>query len=150
MATNIKETVTVDALSKYGVKVGADYYNWSKQIKEADKGKVVPGGVYDMDLYIADSGKKYINSVAGPAVGAVLRSTQKPAEWKGPVKPEVVKKAPGSEVMSKAEWADKDTRISRQGAIQAAIKALAPIIVEDLFTEAAKLADQMLDYVNKK
>ena len=97
------EKVTVTELSKYGVKVGAEYYNWSKQIKESEKGQVVPGGTYDMELYVADSGKKYINSVGGEFSTLVVTKAQPKAS----VTPKVTPVAK-TETMSKAEWSAKD------------------------------------------
>jgi len=151
MATNVKEKVTVAELSKYGFKAGGEYYNWSKNIKEEDKGKIVPGASFDMDIYVADSGKKYVNAVNGmlspgeaPAVAPKFNAprTASTPKYEG-------RKAAVSDSMSKEEWAAKDRRISRQGCIQAAVQALAPTLASDvLFDAASKLADQMLVYVN--
>jgi len=53
--------------------------------------------------------------------------------------------------MRKEEWASKDLRISRQGVIQAAVIALAPVVsLEALPEEAVKLATAMLGFVNSK
>lgn len=136
MATTMTEKVTVTELSKYGVKVGETYYNWSKQIKENEKGKVVPGGTYDMELYVADSGKKYINSVGGE----VVTSTKPQPKTVTPKVTPSVK----TETMSKDEWQAKDTRISRQGVIQVAVQ------VAGSFEDAVILADKMLEFVNRK
>lgn len=136
MATIMTEKVTVTELSKYGIKVGEEYYNWSKQIKESEKGKVVPGGTYDMELYVADSGKKYINGVGKgdylePKVSKV-------------VTPKVTPSVKKSEEMTRADWDNKDRRISRQGVIQVAVQ------VAGSFEEAVILADKMLEFVNRK
>ncbi len=65
--------------------------------------------------------------------------------------PKFEKKATSDNSMSKEEWAAKDVRISRQGLIQAAVHALGPVVgLETLFEEAEKLANQMLEYVNRK
>ncbi len=66
-------------------------------------------------------------------------------------KDDTPKYAPKSDTMSKEEWASKDLRISRQGVIQAAVQAVAPLVsLELLYPEAEKLALQMLDFVNQK
>lgn len=59
----MKETLKVDSLSMYGFKVGTEYVNWSKKITDADKAKVVPGVTLEADLFVSDSGKKYLNAV---------------------------------------------------------------------------------------
>jgi hypothetical protein len=147
MASTLTENVAVTELSKYGVKVGNEYYNWSKQIKESDKGKVVPGGTYAMDLYVADSGKRYINSVNGEIL-VPKEVTHPQVKVETSVKAVDVGRAkkytPKAEVsagLSKDEWAAKDRRISRQGCIQVAVQ------VAGTFEEAVVLADKMLTFV---
>ena len=149
MASSVKETLKVDSLGKWGPKVGNEYLSWSKKITDADKGKVVPGGTYEMDLYIADSGKRYINSVkvSGTANTTVviqpepLLQAVKPthSDFGYPLKPKVAKKL---DEMSKDEWAAKDRRISRQGCIQVAVQ------VTSNFEDAVALAEKMLGFVN--
>ncbi len=150
MATNVKEKVTVQELSKYGFKAGGEYYNWSKNTKEEDKGKIVPGASFDMDIYVADSGKKYVNAVNGMLSGTDVPKAE--PKFSAPKTASAVytgRKTEVSDTMSKAEWAAKDQRISRQGVIQAAVQALAPVVApEKLLEEAVKLADGMLAYVN--
>ncbi len=151
MATSVKEKVTVQELSKYGFKAGGEYYNWSKNIKEEDKGKIVPGASFDMDIYIADSGKKYVNAVNGMLeAGSVPKVEPK---FNAPKTASAVytgrKAGSDSDTMSKAEWAAKDQRISRQGVIQAAVQALAPVVAPELLLgKACELADGMLSYVH--
>jgi len=146
MAQTVKEVVKVDSLGKWGPKVGSEFYSWSKNIKDADKGRVVPGGTYDMELYIADSGKRYINSVASsvaltgvlpmpPIVAPIFANTPVAKSFV----PKVAKK---SDEMSKDEWAAKDRRISRQGCIQVAVQ------VTSIFEDAVILAEKMLGFVN--
>jgi len=154
MSNTINEVVTVDALSKFGFKSGSVYYNWSQKIADDQKGKVVPGATFDLVVYVADSGKKYVNEVkslveAGkvPAVPTESKPEEKP-KYTGR---KVFAAKSESSGLSKDEWAAKDVRISRQGCIQAAVHAMAPIVApEAIFVEASKLADQMLEYVNKK
>lgn len=140
MSMTIKETVTINSLGKWGPRVGDEYYSWSKNIKETDKGRVVPGGTYEMELYVADSGKKYINTVLNnDSVAKLLKPTVDTVK----VTPQVTKsiKTVSSE-MSKDEWAAKDRRISRQGCIQVAVQ------VESDFDKAVQLAEKMLAFVN--
>lgn len=153
MATTEQKVLGVASLTKYGFQIaGGEYVNWSKNVKEKEKGSVVPGGNYNFELYIADSGKKYVNKVLDvlskpmfpkTSVSPSPRATQVAEEKKA------IPKA--SEGMSKDEWAAKDQRISRQGVIQAAVQAIAPLVsLEQVFTEAEGLANRMLDFVNKK
>lgn len=159
MATTEQKVLGVASLTKYGFQIaGGEYVNWSKNVKEKEKGSVVPGGNYNFELYIADSGKKYVNKVLGAvpipdvlskpmfpktSVSSSPRATQVAEEKKATPK--------ASEGMSKDEWAAKDQRISRQGVIQAAVQAIAPLVsLEQVFTEAEGLANRMLDFVNKK
>lgn len=144
MASTVKETVQVASLGKWGPKVGSEYYSWSKNIKETDKGKVVPGGTYDMELYIADSGKRYINSVT---VNGNVAPVKLKVNVEHPTIQETVQRAikttiKKSDEMSKEEWAAKDRRISRQGCIQVAVQ------VESDFDKAVELAEKMLSFVN--
>lgn len=140
MAQTVKETIQVASLGKWGPKVGDEYYSWSKNIKEADKGKVVPGGTYDCDVYIADSGKKYLNSVTvnGNVAPLLVAPVFKDTPLVKPVKVSVKK----SEEMTRADWDSKDRRISRQGVIQVAVQ------VESDFDKAMALAERMLEFVN--
>ena len=139
-------TLQVDALSQYGFKTGSEYVNWSKNLKDAEKGKVVPGGSYEMVIFTSGSGKRYVNSVLsskGAIVGAKV------------VEKVMVKHAStfaklSDNGMSKEDWAAKDKRISRQGVIQAAVQAVAPLVALDqVYTEAEKLAKLMLVFVNE-
>lgn len=146
-----KETIVVEALGKWGPKVNGTYYSFSPKCKEADKGKLVPGGTFDVEVFTAESGKKYINAVGEMAqkqlTGSdIVKLVQKPVFTSE--KKVYTKK---SDEMSKEEWAAKDVRISRQGLIQACIQAVAPLVaLENVFTEAEKLANQALEYVNRK
>ena len=144
MATTIVEKVSVTELTKYGFKdaTGA-YINWSKNLKDSEKTPVVPGRTFDMELYVADSGKKYVNKVMAESNNGKATVTPR-------VTSKVTLKATPATAttMSKEEWQAKDVRISRQGVIQASVQALSgQVPVEELYTEAAKLATQMLEFV---
>ncbi len=153
MASTTIVKVTVEALSKFGFKANGKYVNYSKQFNEADKAKVIPGAELEAELYIADSGKEYLNKVLSTSF------THAPVEAAAPVidmarakrfTPSFKKAAAPDNSMSKEEWKMKDERISRQGLLQSAFIALAPVVSLDrLFVEASKLADKGLEYVNK-
>lgn len=160
MATTQVTTVKVDELSKYGLKSNGEYLNWSKTLKEDAKVPVVPGRTFQMELYVADSGKRYINKVLdmigttetpNPANDVGYKSDETPAK-KSFVK-KAVEKATG-EAMTRADWDSKDTRISRQGAVQAAVQAVAhsglAADLEALYDGAEVLANKMLEFVNRK
>jgi hypothetical protein len=145
--------VKVEELSKYGFKANGRYVNYSKQLSDTDKAKVVPGAEFEAEYFVADSGKEYLNRILiiapgnaqGPATGVDVVRAKK-------FTPSFKKKddAPISAGLTKDEWAQKDQRISRQGVIQAAVIALAPVIsLEQLPEEAEKLATRMLHFVNQ-
>lgn len=162
MATTKTQELRVKQLSKFGFMAeGFDKgLYFSKQFK--DQAKVVPGAVLQAELYIADSGSTYLNKILSAALAdgdsltakAIKPSvdTERAEKVVAAVfKPKFQKKEEISSGLSKEEWAQKDVRISRQGCIQAAVHALGPVMTgAELFKEAAKLADQMLEYVNKK
>lgn len=110
------ETLKVKALSKYGVQdeTGA-YINWSKTIKESEKGKIVPGGEYIVDMFRAESGKGYINRVLDTKV-AEMPKLVAPVFNNTPLAKTVgidgtkllMAKTHASESMSKADWSAKD------------------------------------------
>jgi len=171
MATTQVDKIKVSELSKFGFKVGNEFVNYSKQLPEADKTRVVPGAEFEAEMYVADSGKRYLNKIIAISVlphveNKVATSEsmahQVPASNKNPAVdterakkfvPKFQKKEGGAEsnAMSKDEWAAKDQRISRQGVIQAAVIALAPVVsLEFLSAEAVKLANTMLTFVNNK
>ena len=160
MANTVKEKVKVDGLSKFGFKVGTEYINFSKTLAEGDKAKIVPGLEAEMELYVADSGKRYVNKVlstvlpAKSLAKAVVEIAAAPKQLPDVERakrftPKFTKKA--DDTMSKEEWAAKDVRISRQGVIQAAVQAVAPVVsLDKLYGEAEKLANQMLEFVNRR
>ena len=155
MASTIVADVAVQELTKYGFKADNEYVNYSKNLPEADRAKVVPGVKFQAELYVADSGKKYLNKVF-----STLQKAQS-------VKKEVVHETPKAETpkavaspkttenkgeMTRTDWDAKDRRISRQGVIQAAVQAVAGISmdIDNIFINAEKLAKDMLDFVNEK
>lgn len=154
--------VKVQELSKYGFKANDRYVGLSKQLKEADKTRIVPGAEFDAEFYVADSGKEYLNKILSQSATAQVAATpltitpvvDTERAKKFTPKPFVAKFQKKDDIstgLSKDEWAQKDRRISRQGCIQAAVHALGPVMAGDGLFEAAKtLADQMLAYVNEK
>ena len=164
MATTQIVKVKVEALSKYGFKANDRYVGLSKNLSEADKTKLVPGAEFEAEFYIADSGKEYLNKIitmtmpdghVSLAEDVTVRVTpvdteravkNTPREFKAKFEK---KDAAISAGLSKDEWAAKDRRISRQGVIQAAVIALAPVVsLELLPLEAVNLAKTMLNFVN--
>lgn len=146
--------VEVVKLTKFGFQnEKGDFIGYSPKMDKKSQAEVVPGRKFSVEMYIADSGKQYVNKVLRqlevPAISKVTVSIPK-------VTPEVPKsvKTVNSETMSKAEWADKDTRISRQGVIQAAVQAVShtgtALDTGALFVEAEALAQLMLAFVNQK
>lgn len=143
MANTTVVMVKVEELSKFGYKANGKYVNYSKQLSDADKARVVPGAEFEAEYFVADSGKEYLNKVLrapgntqGPATGVDTARAKK-------FTPKYEKKGEAiSAGLSKDEWAAKDRRISRQGCIQVAVQ------VESTFEKAAELAEKMLEFVN--
>ncbi len=122
MSSTVKERIKVDELSKFGFKVGAEYVNFSKHLPEGDKTNVVPGAEFEAELFVADSGKRYLNKIIGgstkPYSSLVSGAEQHPhvdevklaaEKAKKPFMPKFQKKEEvASDKMSKSEWQAKD------------------------------------------
>ena len=157
MANNTVVKVTVVQLTKFGYKDAEGFVSYSKNLTDHDKALVVPGAEFEAELYTAPSGARYLNKIVAraphvqvtKAVKAPVTDVNTPVDQERARKftPKFTKKEDNS--MSKEEWAAKDQRISRQGVIQAAVIALAPVVsLEQLPEEAYKLAEAMLAFVN--
>jgi hypothetical protein len=149
--------VNVLELSKWGYKDDKGFVSLSKNLSESDKAKLVPGLSFTAEYYVADSGTRYLNKILTkietpkavtditPPVDVERAKKYTPKAFT----PKYSKDKAVDNSMSKEEWAAKDQRISRQGAIQAAVIALAPVVsLETLPDEAVKLATSMLSFVN--
>jgi len=154
MSNNTIVKVKVEQLSKFGYKDSEGFVSYSKNLTDHDKALVVPGAEFEAELYTAPSGARYLNKIVARAAHvaapkAAVSDVNPPVDQERARKftPKFTKKADDS--MSKEEWAAKDQRISRQGVIQAAVIALAPVVsLEQLPEEAVKLATEMLKFVN--
>lgn len=152
MATTQIVKVRIDSMTKYGYKANDKFVNYSKNLSETDKAKVVPGAEFEAEYFIADSGKEYLNKVLSNVAISVIPTDKGigksvDTERAKHFTPKFTKKEDSS--MSKGEWAAKDQRISRQGAVQASAIALAPVVsLEQLPEEMVKLATKMLEFVN--
>jgi hypothetical protein len=113
--TNVMD-VQVKQLTKYGFQNDKDeYIGWSKNIKDADKSQVVPGRKFSVEMYIADSGKQYVNKVlrqldavaSVPAKAVTSTLTGVTVEQIQKVKA-MTSSAKSSDTMTKAEWSAKD------------------------------------------
>lgn len=157
MANTTLVKIRVNRLGKYGffadgIERGINY---SSKFNEADKPKIVPGAEFDGELYVSDAGAQYLNRIVSFTPASVVTPKvvkEETKEVKKAFKPTYTKKEDTKDSpMTREDWDAKDKRISRQGVIQAAVQALAPIVsLELLPEEAVKLADRMLEYVNKK
>lgn len=117
MASTVLEKVTVEKLTKFGFQIvgSSDFINYSKQLKESDKTKVVPGAVFDVEFYVADSGKRYLNkivTITNPPSDVDVIFGKPIEEVKKTFVPKFNKtvgvSGTGSSSMSKEEWAAKD------------------------------------------
>jgi hypothetical protein len=159
MANTVVEKVEVKSLTKFGFIDATDKAIYTSKTKdEASKLAVVPGKFLEVELYVADSGTRYLNKVLKQLdtqkVGDTPEKVTESVTNSKPAQPEKFTSHKGkTEEMTRADWDAKDTRISRQGVIQAAVQAVAHLgltATKDVFPTAEKLADQMLAYVNQK
>lgn len=148
MATTQLEKVTVEEMSKFGFKDKHGYISWGARLKDEAKIPVVPGRTFNMEIYTADSGTRYVNKVL-----QMVESADVPKAKSLPKASTKVSEPAGTKdaVMTRADWDAKDTRISRQGVIQAAVQAVASFsTAETMFKNAELLAKEMLKFVNQK
>jgi len=109
MANTQVVKVKVEELTKYGYKANGKFVNYSKQLSEADKARVVPGAEFEAELYVADSGKEYLNKILA-TVTTAKASAEAPTVADSAraerFTPKFEKKETAT--MSKAEWQQKD------------------------------------------
>lgn len=144
--------VVVQELTKYGFKANGKFVNYSKQITEADKAKVVPGAAFEAEYYIADSGKEYLNKVLGntSVVHDSPKAEAKPdADRAKHFTPKFEKKTPAvadSDKMSKADWSAKDRNMMIGGrSHDAAVLVAAALTVGCTIPEALKQYQNALE-----
>ncbi len=111
-------TIKVKGLSQYGFFVDGFEKGvyFSKQFK--DQAKVLPGAELEVELYVADSGSKYLNKILGSVAHSPVKASvdteraqkvvdavlAKPKSFV----PKFQKKEGASATMSKEEWQAKD------------------------------------------
>lgn len=156
MGANVVVKVNVEKLTKFGYADSDGYVSYSKNLTDHDKSLVVPGASFEAEIYTAPSGSRYLNKIvaraghveAPKAVESQAAAASVDTERAKKFTPKFNKPAAVDNSMSKDEWAAKDTRISRQGVIQAAVIALAPVVSLEMLPAAAKkLASEMLEFV---
>ena len=118
MASTTVVHVNVEALTKFGYKANGKFVNYSKQLSESDKARVVPGASFEAEYYVSDGGKEYLNKIIGtgvpkpqPAVASKpVTDVNPPEDQKQPTtfKPSFKKAEAPSNTMSKDEWKAKD------------------------------------------
>lgn len=143
MATTVKEVVKVKALSRYGFQIeDGSYVNWGKFVKEEDKGKVVPGGSYEMELYISDKGSKNVNKV-GEQVGTIPVPSEATRVAQSAVTYEPKARPAASPV---GRDFDKEARGKTRCALLEALLSNAAVDTTDMFKLFA-VVDQGVSYV---
>jgi hypothetical protein len=153
MASTTVEKVKVVSLTKFGFMDENNKAVYTSKTKDAaSKAAVVPGRELEVELYIADSGARYLNKVVSQpqVIGAQVEPVvQKVTESVTKSTPKAT--ATVSEVMTRADWDNKDLRISRQGAVQTGFKVAATIAPAPKLKEVAyKIADEIMEYVRGK
>lgn len=144
MAQNTVVKVRVQELTKYGFKANDRYVNYSKNLSESDKAKVVPGAEFEAEYYVADSGKEYLNKVLSTSgVTKPITDVNPPVDVARAKKftPKFEKKTSVDNSMSKADWAQKDRNMMIGGrSHDAAVIVAAMVNVNSLDVQGALLA----------
>lgn len=151
MANTQVEKIKVKGFSKFGFQLeNGEYINFSKTIKDADKGRIVPGGEFEVEMYRADSGKGYVNKVLGSSTVAapVVPPLVAPVFKNTPTVKLLAKKAEDNS-MSKSDWAAKDRSmmvggLSHDAAVLAAAAATANVPIEQLLKDYRTSLDLLL------
>lgn len=137
MANTVVVKVKVQELSKYGFKANDRYVGLSKNLKESDKTKLVPGAEFEAEYYVADSGKEYLNKIlsqttsspVAPKADADLPLTKAvDTERAKKFTPKFTKSMPADNSMSKADWAQKDRNMMIGGRSHDAAVIVASLI----------------------
>ena len=153
MAQTIKEVITVEGKTQYGLRVGGKNYYISKNLETAGttKDSFLVGSTYSCDIYVSDKGAKYINTavpyVAQPIPAIAVNGNQvvnghsnvipftppslppttvvntPPPGGVSPVTPAVRGKDAADEKMAKADWAAKDRSIEIQAILKSTIES---------------------------
>lgn len=150
MAETIKETVVIDELGKWGPRINGTYYSFSKNF--TDKAAVVPGAKLEIETYVAESGKKYVNKILKVVETHGLRPiplSQFFAENAG--KPVNQTVSSSSAPVFKSRDFDAEARgKSKFGFFAAALQSpcmQALVDPADIIALAIKLSDAGMDYV---
>jgi hypothetical protein len=105
----------VEEMSKFGYKANGRYVNYSKQLSETDKARVVPGAEFEAEYFVADSGKEYLNKVLKvnqqEAIKPFVATDVTPPVDRERAKrftPKFIKKENVDKAMTRADWDQKD------------------------------------------
>ncbi len=123
------ETVVVEAPGPYGFKAqGQDgWINFSKNF-DGDKSKFIKGREFVVDIYTAESGKKYVNKVLGTSESS-FSGVATPIESVS-VKSEPVKKAYVPKAKAAVSYEGRDFNAEALGKTECSL--LAPLMVNML------------------
>lgn len=103
------ETIKVKQLAKFSVVTeSGEYINWHKEIKDSDKGKVIPGGVYSVEVERnPESNKGYIKAVVSPTNTTIAAATA-PTFVALPPVVDIKQLISAKPAEVKTDWATKD------------------------------------------
>lgn len=163
MANSVKEVLTVEKLTQYGVKANGQNYSYSKFCSKDTV--IAAGDVIEAEVYTGQKGGKYLNAyvVTGQAdVKPVAKTpslppttvTETPApKGEVPVAPAQRKAAKvESETMSKADWANKDIAIERVAIVKSVLEspAYAQLSVGKRVEDVLATGEAMVDFFLNK
>lgn len=138
--TKLVENITVLQVSKYGVRVGDQWYNVNAPITPSN---FLPNKTYSVSIRVSKTGKKYISEILGnEGVSAQPAVDHERAE-------RVTEAA-----KAKDAGPDKDTRIQRQGLYQAALQSPGLVSwatnIDEYLAYVKQAAVAGLDFVNDR
>lgn len=149
MSENIKETITVTYVAKYGPKVGEEWYNLSPKSGLIPSNFVV-GKTYQVLVYTSKTGKKYINQIVGEATELPKAEPKVETPKDEPVAERKVSYAKPAGRDFDAEARGKVACASWAAALSSPALAMYALNKEDYLTLVETVADKMTKKVFEK
>lgn len=152
MSNKLIETITVDALTKYGVKVSGKNYNYSKFYNgEA----LVAGNTYEVETYTSDKGAIYINSakLVGSTSRAQVSVSQSAPKTVSVGGQDILVQSEAKQSAPALTYAEKDVRILTQGIVQAVVQS--PFLTssdkdEDFLNRVKAISLELIKFVKEQ
>jgi hypothetical protein len=142
------ETITVLQVSKYGVKVGDQWYNINQPLAPSN---FLPNKMYEVSIRVSKTGKKYISEILKSDAGAAVSAPAPVAVNPDPERTQrVINAVKGPSVSDDG----KRTDIQRQGLYQAALQSPGLVSwatnVDEYLAFVRQAAEAGIKFVNEK